>query len=480
MERELKGQGIMGSPYSFFFGDVKEFRRSVAQASSRPMDPNHRFVHRVLPFVAQHVQQFGDICFFWMFATPRIIIQDPELIREALTNKSSQFQKLPLQRLSRGLTALEGDKWFHHRSIVTPAFHLTKLKGMVPAFCTSCSEMIKRWQDMVCLRGVCELDVWSELNAMTADAISRTAFGSNYREGKRIFELQKQQVDLMLKPTKFPYIPVFRFVPTKDNWRRSKLSKEIDGMLRVLIHKKEKAMKCGEGEHEDLLGLMLRSNEQAQSNANDTKFKGLTVQEVMEECKLFYFAGHETTSDLLTWTMILLSMHQSWQYQAREEVHQICGRTLPNYDSISQLKIVNMILLEVLRLYPPLAAHYRRTYSKAKLGGFLLPGGVDLLLPTIIIHHDSKIWGEDAEEFNPERFSEGVLKATNSQFSYFPFGWGPRNCIGQNYAMIEAKTALAMILQHFSFELSPSYVHSPVSYITIQPQYGAPIVLHQL
>jgi len=132
-----------------------------------------------------------------------------------------------------------------------------------------------------------------------------------------------------------------RFVPTKDNWRRSKLSKEIDGMLRVLIHKKEKAMKCGEGEHEDLLGLMLRSNEQAQSNANDTKFKGLTVQEVMEECKLFYFAGHETTSDLLTWTMILLSMHQSWQYQAREEVHQICGRTLPNYDSISQLKIVS-------------------------------------------------------------------------------------------------------------------------------------------
>lgn len=140
-----------------------------------------------------------------------------------------------------------------------------------------------------------------------------------------------------------------------------------------------------------------------------------------------------------------------------------------------------MILLEVLRLYPPLAAHYRHTHSKTRLGGGLsLPAGVDLVLPTIAVHHNCKLWGHDADEFNPGRFSEGVLKATNNQFSYFPFGWGPRSCIGQNFAMIEAKIALAMILQHFSFDLSPSYVHSPVSIITVQPQYGAQIIVRRV
>lgn len=486
IEKELRAQGIRGSPYKFLYGDAMEFRRSIILQRSKPINPHHHqhsFVPWLLPFVLQHVQDFGDICFFWNFTTPRIILKDPELIREVLTNKSGQFLKLslsPFQKIAVALSNLEGDKWFRHRTILTPAFHLTKLKEMVPAFCTSCSEMIRRWQDLAGPSGVCELDAWSELSAMTADAISRTAFGSSYREGKRIFELQSQQAELMLKPMKFPYVPGFRFVPTKDNRRRYNLSKKIDEMLRALIQKKEKAMKCGEVGHDDLLGLMLRSNEQAQSNVNDTKMKGLTLQEVMEECKLFYFAGHETTFNMLTWTMILLSMHPSWQNRAMDEVQRICGRNLPTYETIGQLKIVNMILQEALRLYPPLTAQLRHTYTRTKLGGFSLPAGVDLMLPMLIIHHDTNLWGDDAEEFNPERFSEGVLKATNNQFLYFPFGRGPRNCIGQNYAMMEAKTALTMILQNFSFELSPSYVHSPVSYITIQPQFGAPLILRRL
>lgn len=104
-------------------------------------------------------------------------------------------------------------------------------------------------------------------------------------------------------------------------------------------------MRCGESEHEDLLGLMLRSNEQqAHSNiANGTKLKGMTLRDVMEECKLFYFAGHETTSALLTWTMVSLSMHPVWQGQAREEVQQVLQGNLPNYENISQLKTVSSL-----------------------------------------------------------------------------------------------------------------------------------------
>jgi cytochrome P450 len=139
-----------------------------------------------------------------------------------------------------------------------------------------------------------------------------------------------------------------------------------------------------------------------------------------------------------------------------------------------------MVFNEVLRLYPPVVLINRRTYKEIELGGVTYPPGVMLALNIMSTHRDPAIWGDDSDEFNPVRFAEGVTKACSDPGAFFPFSWGPRNCIGQNFALLEAKVAISMILQHFTFELSPSYVHAPCTVLTLHPQHDVPLRLRRL
>ncbi|KAK6230851.1 hypothetical protein QUC31_002369 [Theobroma cacao] len=137
---------------------------------------------------------------------------------------------------------------------------------------------------------------------------------------------------------------------------------------------------------------------------------------------------------------------------------------------------VTIILYEVLRLYPSIIALIRSIPKETKPGKLFLPVGVEISLPVLLIHHDQELWGKDAHEFNPDRFSERVSKATKSQVIYSPFGWGLRICIEMNFAQMEAKMALAMILRQFWFEISSSYAHSPCGIFTLRPQHGAHLI----
>jgi cytochrome P450 len=141
-----------------------------------------------------------------------------------------------------------------------------------------------------------------------------------------------------------------------------------------------------------------------------------------------------------------------------------------------------MVLYEVLRLYTPLPAVHRRTYKPMELGGVRYPAGVTLALPVLYVHHDRDAWGPDADEFRPERFAEGVAGASvgDRPPAFFAFGGGPRTCVGQSFALLEAKMGLAMILRGFALELSSSYSHAPFPAPLLKPEHGAQVMLRKL
>ncbi|CAO2179124.1 unnamed protein product [Urochloa humidicola] len=487
MERALMAQGLRGTHYRFFWGDHKEERQLTAAALAKPvpMDQPHDILTRVSPLLHRTIKEHGKISFTWFGTIPRITIIDPELAREIMSNKDGYFVRTKLatrtvKLLFSGVAMLDGEKWVKHRKIMNPAFHAEKLKGMLPAFSAACSDLICRWENLLAdSSGTIELDIWSDFQNLSGDIISRAAFGVSYQEGRKIFLLQAEQLVRVTQAFRTSHIPGFSLLPTKNNRRINAINKEIKTILRGIVEKRHEAMKNGEPAKDDLLGMLLESN----MNYNDSdgkSRKGITIEEVMEECKLFYFAGTETTAVLLTYTMVVLSMHPEWLDRAKDEVLQVFGQNKPDLSGISRLKVVTMVLYEVLRLYPPALFIHRRTHKQTEFGGVIYPADVMFLIPILYIHRDPELWGQDADEFNPGRFAEGVSKACSDPGTFIPFSWGPRICIGQNFALLEVKLAISMILQRFAFELSPEYMHAPCNILTLHPQHSVPVRMRRL
>ncbi|PPR88719.1 hypothetical protein GOBAR_AA31960 [Gossypium barbadense] len=388
IESHFLKQGIKGPPYHFFIGNVKELVGMMLKASATPMpDFSHNILPRVLSFYHHWKKIYGTPFIVWFGPTVRVTVSDPDLIKEIFISKSELYEKNEAHPLIKqlegdGLLSLKGQKWAHHRKIITPTFHMENLKLLVPVMTQRMTDMLDKWSAMSAngSRDV-EIDVFEWFQTLTEDIITRTVFGTSYEDGKAIFCLQAQQMVLAAETFQKVFIPGYR----------KSLMKQIES--------RTSENRRGEDGAKDLLGLMIESSYPSPD---------MSVDDIIEECKSFFFAGKQTTSNLLTWTTVLLAMHPQWQVQARDEV----------------LKLT-IILNESLRLYPPTIATIRRAKSDVELGGYMIPRGTELLIPILAVHHDQTIWGNDANEFNPGRIFRRCGTCSKTPDRFHPvWSWG--------------------------------------------------------
>ncbi|KAL5553579.1 hypothetical protein UlMin_040980 [Ulmus minor] len=482
LQHLLALQGIKGPSYRFLHGNAKEIL--IMQKEAMVMAKHKGLSNDTFPILQPHMYRwtklYGRNYLQWLGSQAELVITEPEFAKEVLGDKDRIYTKAKAspfvkKLLGDGLPFSRGEKWAKMRKLANSAFHLESIKGMIPSMIESVESMLERWKSH---EGK-EIEVYGEFRLFTSEVISRTAFGSSYLEGVKIFEMLEKLSFLASRnmfKTRFPGIN--KLFKTKDQIESDKLEEGIRDSILELIKKREGKVKNEdeEGFGSDFLGLLVKAHHNANENQR------ISVDDVVDECKTFYFAGQETTMSLLAWAVYLLAVHIDWQEEARKEVINIFGKQIPNPDGLVKLKTMSMIINETLRLYPPVIMIKRIAQKKVRLGNLNLPANdVNFVVSSLALHLDPQIWGEDVLLFKPERFAEGVAKATkNNLAAFIPFAIGPRNCAGTNFAITESKIALAMILQRYSFTLSPAYVHSPVFVLTNRPLAGVQVKLQSI
>ncbi|KAI8527486.1 hypothetical protein RHMOL_Rhmol12G0079000 [Rhododendron molle] len=476
----MASQGVKGPAYRFLHGNTKEIIQMREESISSSMDfSSHDVFQRIMPHIHAWKQLYGKNYLIWHGPQAQLVVTELELIKEILNNKDGTYIKAKVdvfstKLLGDGIVLSEGKKWSKLRKIANHAFYAESLKGMIPAMIASVETMLEKWRQ----NEEMEIDVYKEFRLLTAEVISRTAFGSSYLEGENIFDtLTKLGMIAARNSFRIRLPGIEKFFKSRDDLESDKIEQAIRAAIIGMIDKREEKITRGEENNYggDFLGSLMKANHDP-----DEKNR-ISIDDMVDECKNFYLAGQETTNGVLAWSIFLLAIHTDWQEKARKEVIELFGQEIPNPEGLARLKTMSMILNETLRLYAPFTNLMRRVEREVRLGNLIIPANTELNIPLPALHHDPKIWGQDVHLFKPERFAEGVAKATNNNIKGFiPFGSGPRICVGLNFAVNEAKIALSMILQRYKFTLSPSYVHDPIQINTVRPQKGVQIVLSKL
>ncbi|KAL3834416.1 hypothetical protein ACJIZ3_009152 [Penstemon smallii] len=480
--RKLKSNGFISGPKPHFpLGNLDEMKKSKNDILySSPSSLLSNDIHSTaFPYFSLWQKVHGKVFIYWLGTEPFLYIADPEFLKKMSADikgkswgKPNVFKHDREPMFGNGLVMVEGEEWVRHRHLVTPAFSPANLKAMASLMVDSATSMLDRWTSLID-SGQQEIDVEREIISTAGEIIAKTSFGLSYENGRKVFEKLRTMQITLFKSNRFVGVPFGKFLNPKQNLKAKKLGKEIDTLLRSIITERSNKPRSGKPE-KDLLGLLLEDN-----TVEGREKKALTTKELVDECKTFFFGGHETTALALTWTLLLLAVHPEWQKELREEIGEVIGDgQLTNIDvtMLARLKKMGWVMNEVLRLYSPAPNVQRQARQDILVDDLVVPNGTNIWIDVVSMHHDQKLWGQDVNEFKPERFKDDIFGGCNHKMGFLPFGFGGRMCVGRNLTNMEYKIVLTLILSRFSFSLSPNYCHTPSILLSLRPMHGLPLI----
>jgi cytochrome P450 len=415
----------------------------------------------------EKVAGYGDVARFRLGPVFVYLVNDPELIRSVLVTHADAYHKgRALERarrlLGQGLLTSEGALHLRQRRLMQPAFHRERIAGYGETMVRYAGRAADRWKAGE------TIDVHKEMVALTLAIVGKTLFDADVEEeADEIGKALTEALELFQRLLMVPYGEVLEKLPIPTTLRVRSARRRLDATIARLIAERRRNPK----DRTDLLTLLLL----AQDTEGDGG--GMTDTQLRDEAMTIFLAGHETTANALAWTWHLLSQNPEAEGRFHEELDRVLEGRAPGVADLPRLRYTEMVLSESMRLFPPAWILGRRAIVDQELGRHRIPAGSIVLLSQWITHRDARNF-PDPLRFDPERFT-AEAQASRPKFSYFPFGGGPRVCIGEGFAWMEGVLVLATVARRWRFLPLDRVPVTPAAMITLRPKSGLPMRIEE-
>jgi cytochrome P450 len=414
----------------------------------------------MLGFFESCRREYGDATYFRVGLRRSMLLSHPEDIEQVLVTDNRQFIKnfalsfflRPL--LGNGLLINEGESWLRQRRLIQPTFAKPRLEHYSHAMVELTERMLAGW------RNGDERDLAREMMQLTMAVAGKTLLGVDVGDRYRdvVVCLENVMRDFLAR-FRSP-VPVPFWLPTPGNWWLKRNIRQLDAILQQMIDERRSAIEKQGEAGGDFLSLLISARDESDG-------QGLSNQQLRDEVMTMFLAGHETTANTLSWTWYLLGQHPEQQQRVWEEVDRVLSGRLPTTADIPQLKFCDHVIREAMRLFPPAYVVGRRCQHDCTVGRHFIPAMTNVLMSQWVVHRDER-WFSDPHEFQPDRWTPEFVRGL-PKFAYFPFGGGPRACIGRDFAMLEAVLILATMVQKIELRLLDTEPMPILPAVTLRP-----------
>jgi cytochrome P450 len=412
--------------------------------------------------------RFGDVVYFRIGPRRGYLLTNPEDVRHVLQDNARNYHKSPLYDklrlfLGNGLLTSEDDLWLRQRRIAQPAFHRQRMTALAGVMADAARNAAARWQPFASAGQPVDID--EEMMRLTRTVVVRALLGADLGPFTSTIDQAWAIVNQHVGES-------FWSLGFADGWptRKNRRFQAARAVLRGAVDHVITERRRNPSDSADLLSMLMSARDEETGEA-------MTDEQLRVEVMTFLLAGQETTSLALTWTWYLLSQNPLARQRLEDELDAVLDGRSPEYPDLANLPYLRMVIDEAMRLYPPAWGFSRQALADDRLGGFLLPRGWMAFVIPYVLHRLPAFW-TDPDTFDPERFSP-ERSADRPKFAYIPFGAGPRQCIGNQFALIETQLIVATLAQAYRLQLVPRHRAEPWPLITLRPRYGMPMIIER-